>query len=101
VIAPADVDVHAVDVVLSSGRAGHELEELDAVLVPRHRVEFLAAEIVLAPERHSVAPGISDVWDVQSLYPQSVTCATKSANRILIWKIGNFSSIGSDFGLSL
>lgn len=83
-IALTDVDVNPVDVVLPPGRTGHELEELDAVFVPRHRVEFLAREIVFASERHPLPPWIGDVWYIQLLYLQPVTCARKKISARFI-----------------
>lgn len=53
-IAPVHVYVHPFQLEITTGRprAGHKPEELRAILVPLHRVQFLPVQIVLASERH-------------------------------------------------
>lgn len=53
-IALVHVHVHPFQLEITTGRprAGHKPEELRAILVPLHRVQFLPVQIVLASERH-------------------------------------------------
>lgn len=59
-IALVHVHVHPFQLEITTRRlrVGHKPEELRAILVPLHGVQFLAVQIVLASERHFFPPRI-------------------------------------------
>lgn len=59
-IALVHVHVHPFQLEITTGRprAGHKPEELRAILVPLHGVQFLAVQIVLASQRHFFPPRV-------------------------------------------
>lgn len=66
-VASIYIDVDALDGEVSAlwRRVGHVPEELGAVLVPLHRVQIQAVQIVLAPQSHFIQPGIRYAWHFQ------------------------------------
>lgn len=70
-IALVHVHVHPfqLEITTRRPRAGHKPEELQAILVPLHGVQFLAVQIVLASERHFFPPRIGYTRHV---YPQEM-----------------------------